>query len=80
MVERLICMPRVLEFKFRIRIPKAGQMLRSIVFATASTSSQVAVLPLRYDAEMGTITHYILWHNTASIMKGLVLFPNHFSN
>jgi len=28
--------------------------LQTVRFATASTSTQVAVLPWRYDAEMGT--------------------------
>jgi len=43
-------------------------------FATASTSTQVAVLPWRYDAEMGSWapkTNYTLRRNTASIMKSL---------
>jgi len=31
---------------------------------------QVAVLPWRYDAEMGTAIRYTLRRNTASIMKG----------
>jgi len=40
----------------RVRIPKAGQILhkRSKRTATASTFTQVAVLPWRYDSEMGT--------------------------
>ena len=35
-------------------------------------SSKGAVLPGRNDAEMGPPTHYMLWHNAASIMKGLI--------
>jgi len=49
-------------------------------FATASKSTQVAVLPWRYDAELGAMTRswapqirYTLRRNTASMMKGLVL-------
>jgi len=42
-------------------------------FATASTSTQVTVLPWRYDAELAPQTRYTLWRNTVSIMKGLVL-------
>jgi len=41
-------------------------------FATASTSIQVAVLPWRYDAEMGTANLLHASDYTASIMKGLV--------
>jgi len=40
---------------------------------TTSTSTQVVVLPWRYDAEMGTANSLRVWRNTASIIKGLVL-------
>jgi len=42
------------------------------MFATTSTSTQVVVLPWRYDVEMGTPTRYMLRHNMATIIKGLV--------
>jgi len=35
---------------------------------------QVAMLPWRYNVEMGTATRYTLRRNTVSIMKGLVWF------
>jgi len=46
------------------------QRLRSYKrLATSSTSTQVALLPWRYDAEMGTATRYTLQRNTASILR-----------
>jgi len=47
---------------------QAGLTLPYKWFATTSTSTQVTVLPWRYDAEMGNTTGYTFRHNTASIM------------
>jgi len=57
---------RGLEFK-----SQAGQILRKR-FSTASTSTQVAVFPWRYDAKMGTANtlHASAGSNIASILKG----------
>jgi len=50
MAERLTRVPRVQEVESLF--PKGRPNLAQL--ATASTSTQVAVLPWRYDAEMGT--------------------------
>jgi len=54
MTERLMRMPRVREVKssFPKDQPNLTQSCKQ--FATASTYMQVALLPWRYDAEMGT--------------------------
>jgi len=36
--------------------------------------NEIAVLPWRHDAEMGTANRYTLRRNTASTMKGLVFW------
>jgi len=72
--EWLTCVPRVrkVESSFPKDRPNLTQHCKR--FAIASTSTQVAVLPWRYDAEMGISTCYTLRRNTASIMKGLFWF------
>jgi len=56
-------------------IPKGRPNLtqRCKRFATASASTQVAVLSWRYDGRLTLQTRYTLRRNTASIMKDLVL-------
>jgi len=53
MVEQLTRVPRV--GRFGVQIPDRPNLTQRYKrFATASTSTQVAVLPWRYNAEMGT--------------------------
>jgi len=77
MTERLTRVPRaVLEpRRSGVQIPGQPSLTQPCKrFATASTSTQVAVLSRRYDVEMDTANslHASAYSNTASIMKGLV--------
>jgi len=54
MVERLTRVPRVREVESSFFKDRPNLTQRCKRFATASTSTQVAVLPWRYDADMGT--------------------------
>jgi len=66
-------MPRVREVESSFPKGRPNLTQRCKRFATTSTSTQVAVLPWRYDAEMGTANSLYASAYTVSIMKGLVL-------
>jgi len=60
---------------YGVQIPDRPNLTqRCTRFATASTFTQVALLPWRHDAKMGTATLCTLRRNTASITKGLVFW------
>jgi len=55
--------------RFGVQIPDQPNLTQHCKrFATASTSTNVAVLPWRYDAEMGSANSL---HASASITKGI---------
>jgi len=54
MTERITPVPRVREVESSFAKARPNLTQRYKRFATASTSTQVAVLPWRYDAEMST--------------------------
>jgi len=72
MAERLTCVPRVWEVESSFPNGRPNFKQRCKRFATASTSTQVVVLPWRYDAEMGTANLLHASANMAGIMKDLV--------
>jgi len=71
MAERLTRVPRVREIWTQIP-DRPNLTQRCKRFVTASTYTQVAVLPWRYDAERAPQTRYTLQRNTASILKTTV--------
>jgi len=54
MAERLTCVPRMREVESSFTKGRPNFTRRCKRFVTASTSTQVAVLPWRYDAETGS--------------------------
>jgi len=74
MAKRLLRLPRVQEVKSSKRKGRPNLTQRCKRLATASTSTQVAVLPWRYmTRRWAPQSRYTLRRNTASVMKGLVL-------
>jgi len=67
--ERLTRLPRVREVESSN--PKGRQNLTQCCKRFATTSISTQELPWRYNAKMGTTTHYRLWRNTESIMRSL---------
>jgi len=72
MSERLTRIPRVREVESSNPKGRRNLTQRCKRFATASTFTQVAVLPWRYDRRWALQTRYTLRRNTTNTMKGLV--------
>jgi len=71
--ERLTRVPRVREVESSFPKGRPNLAQRCKRFATASTSTQVAVLPFRYVTQRwAPPTRYTLRRNPAIIIKGLV--------
>jgi len=75
MAKCLVLRASCVNWRSRVQISNRQNLIQlcNKLFATASTSTLVAVMPWRYDMELGTATRYTFRLNTASIMKGLVL-------